>query len=355
MWANNKPRLPNPKAQKSIAAKVWSFPGHHTSLCAVNETLPGVTVLVAARPDQAEIKAVTAGKLLDYPREKLEILVARGKQPSVQRNTALRAARGELIYFLDDDSVPPPGNLRRAVAAFADKKVMKLGGPNLCPPDAPFLEQVFALVHASWLAFGPSRARYASVGLSRESSEKELILCNLLARKDAMIELGGFNEALYPNEENALMDELQKRGGKLLYDPELIVHRRPRHSLKAFCKMLLNYGRGRAEQFRLHPSIRSGPNLVPPAFCFYLLALPLLYMFVGKISLVPLGIYAVAVLLQALALVPVGGVARSACAIPLIFLTHVLYGAGFVRGLFTPLKPSADRPKVQVVLENVPL
>jgi len=40
------------------------------------------------RPDQAEIKAVTAGKLLDYPREKLEILVARGKQPSVQRNTA---------------------------------------------------------------------------------------------------------------------------------------------------------------------------------------------------------------------------------------------------------------------------
>jgi len=36
-----------------------------------------------------------------------------------------------------------------------------------------------------------------------------LILCNLLARKDAMIELGGFNEALYPNEENALMDELQ--------------------------------------------------------------------------------------------------------------------------------------------------
>ena len=136
--------------------------------------------------------------------------MARGRQPSIQRNAAIRAARGELIYFLDDDSVSPPGNVRRAVEAFADPKVMMIGGPNLCPPDAPLLEQVFALVHASWLAFFSSRARYATVGARRETGEKELILCNLAARKEALLELGGFNEALYPNEENALMDELLK-------------------------------------------------------------------------------------------------------------------------------------------------
>src|SRR5271165_3392232 len=139
----------------------------------VNDALPSVTVLIAARPGQADIKAVTAGKQLDYPREKLEIIVARGKQPSVQRNTGMRAARGEIIYFLDDDSVPPPGNLKRAVAAFADPHVQMVGGPNLCPPDAPMIEQVFALVHASWVAFGPSRARYSRFGKIRESSEKE--------------------------------------------------------------------------------------------------------------------------------------------------------------------------------------
>jgi glycosyltransferase involved in cell wall biosynthesis len=72
-----------------------------------------VTVVIAARPTQVEVEAVTAAKRLDYPREKLEIIVARGKQPSVQRNTAMRAARGELIYFLDDDSRPHPGDLLR--------------------------------------------------------------------------------------------------------------------------------------------------------------------------------------------------------------------------------------------------
>src|SRR5437867_5622596 len=108
----------------------------------MNEKLPSVTVLIAARPEQAEIKAVRASRALDYPVEKLEILVARGKQPSAQRNAAIRAARGELIYFLDDDSVPPPVNLRSIAPHFSDPKVQMVGGPNLCPPDAPPLEQV---------------------------------------------------------------------------------------------------------------------------------------------------------------------------------------------------------------------
>jgi succinoglycan biosynthesis protein ExoA len=324
------------------------------SLSAVNESLPFVTVLIACRPDQAEIIAVNTGKQLDYPREKLEILVARGRQPSIQRNAALRAARGEIVYFLDDDSAPPPGNLRRAAAAFADANVQMIGGPNLCPADAPFIEQVFALVHASWLAFGPSRARYARAGRVRESSEKELILCNLAARRDPMLRLGGFNELLYPNEENALMDDLQKRG-KLIYDPDFFVYRRPRKSLKSFVKMLLNYGRGRAEQFRLNPTARSAPNFVPPLFCLYLVLLPVLWMFTRWLGLVPLAFYLAAVLGQSVMLMPRGGLVKSLCAIPLMVLTHVFYGLGFARGLFTSLKVAPDRPKTQVVLESVPL
>ncbi|MFN7141242.1 MAG: glycosyltransferase, partial [Limisphaerales bacterium] len=190
----------------------------------MSQTLPFVTVIIPTRPGQSDVKAVTAAKKLDYPKEKLEILVARGRQPSVQRNTAIRQAKGEIIYFLDDDSVPVAGNLKRAIAHFQHPEVKMVGGPNLCPPEAPVSEQRFALTMGNWLAFGPSRARYTPVGKTRASGEKELILCNLLARRDTLLKLGGFNEALYPNEENALMDEIQKQGGKLIYDPELFIY-----------------------------------------------------------------------------------------------------------------------------------
>jgi cellulose synthase/poly-beta-1,6-N-acetylglucosamine synthase-like glycosyltransferase len=327
----------------------------------VSDNLPSVTVLIPTRPDQTQIKAVAAARQLDYPADRLEIVVARGTQPSAQRNAAMKAARGELIYFLDDDSMPRADNLRRAVPRFSDPAVQMVGGPNVCPPDAPALEQVFALVLGSRLAFGPSRARYTPVGRIRETSEKELILCNLIARREAMLGLGGFNEALYPNEENALMDELQKRGGKLIYDPELIVFRRPRHSLRAFAKMLLTYGRGRAEQFRLHPTFGSALNFLPPLLLLYLLSLPVVWAITFGLSAewqrdayhLPLLLYAVAVLLQTAALMPRGGLVRSLCALPLILLTHVLYGIGFWRGLFTSLKAPGQSPGTPVVLETV--
>jgi len=313
--------------------------------------MPSVTVVIAARPGQTEVEALPAARALDYPADKLEIILARGKQPSAQRNAAIKEAHGELIYFLDDDSVPEPKNLRRIIGHFSDSDVKMVGGPNVCPEDAPPLEQKFALVLGSW-ALGPSRARYTPVGTVRQTSEKELILCNLVARRDALLELGGFNEKLYPNEENALMDQLQAEGGKLLYDSQLIVRRRPRRTLKAFAKMLVTYGRGRAEQFRVNPTAGSAINFVPPLFLVYLLLLIPLTKWRGSIFVFPLVIYLAAVFVQALLLTRSGRTRQSFAAIPLIILTHVLYGFGFWRGLFTTLKPKAPAA-TEVSLEKL--
>lgn len=315
----------------------------------VNDSLPTVTVIIAALLDMAEVRALAPALKLDYPADKLEIILARGKQPSVQRNAALRAAGGEIIYFLDDDSRAFPENLRRGVVPFASADVKMVGGPNLCPPDAPKLEQMFALTMGSWLAFGPSCVRYRKVGASRATSEKELILCNMLARREALLELGGFNEKLYPNEENALMDELQKRGGKLLYDPELTVYRRPRPTFKAFRRMLFNYGRGRAEQFRLYPTFRSAPNFVPPLFCLYLVLLPIL----PRVCCWGLAAYAAAVLVQALAVLPLKKLHWFPAIALLIFASHVFYGLGFWWGCLTKPKPPSAATTDEVKLEKV--
>jgi len=353
-----------PRRQRFFATLNFDLWTLNFSFALVNQALPFVTVVIPTRPEQAEIPALTASRALDYPREQLELLVARGRQPAVQRNAALKAARGELIYFLDDDSTPQPGNLRRAVSHFSNPEVQLVGGPNLCPPDAPAREQVFAVALASWLAFWPSRARYDAVGRLRETSEKELILCNLVARRDALQAAGGFDESLYPNEENALMDTLQKRGAKLLYDPELVVYRRPRPTLKAFGRMLMTYGRGRAEQFRLHPTAGSLLNWVPPLFCVWLLTFPARYMLValGGPAARSWGFYpdiaAASAYVLALAIQTAyssfrHGPKKSLPALPLIFLTPLCYGIGFWRGLFTRLERAGAGPAREVVLEKI--
>ncbi|MCU0771203.1 MAG: glycosyltransferase [Verrucomicrobia bacterium] len=316
----------------------------------MNVDLPRISIIIPAPPGMAEVRSAELARHLDYPSAQREILVARGRQPSAQRNAALRAASGELVYFLDDDVEPDPANLRRMAEQFQDPAVAMVGGPNLCPPGAPTREQVFALVLSAWLAFGPSRARYSRVGKRRVSSEKELILCNLAARRLAVLELGGFDEALYPNEENALMDGLQARGCQLIYDPEFACQRRPRRSLGGFARMLMTYGRGRAEQFRLHPSLGSALNFVPPLFCLYCLGLP--WGAVQPLVLWPLAAYFGAVLLQTVALVPRGGW-LVVPALPLIVMTHLLYGLGFWRGLFTTPGKGTGQAGVDVALERV--
>jgi hypothetical protein len=71
------------------------------------------------------------------------------------------------------------------------------------------------------------------------------------------------------------------------------------------------------------------------------------------VLLAPLGLYVLAVLGQAAALARGGNLPRAIAAIPLIVLTHILYGLGFWRGLFTALKPASARPQIPVALETI--
>lgn len=330
----------------------------------MNEELPLVSVLIPVRPNKAEVKAAVAARQFDYPPDKLEITIVRTTDPSigpgVKRNAGLKAIHGDLVYFLDDDSVAPPDNLRHALRHFADPAVKMVGGPNLCPPDAPRFERILGLVMGSWLAFGPSCARYRSVGKLRAASEKELISCNLIARREAVLEVG-FDPKLWPNEENAMMDGVKQRGGKLLYDPKFIVHRRPRRDLRAYRRMLLFYGGGRAHQFRLHPTLDSLPNFIPPLFCLYLLVLPCLLAFFGSMQpvvlfpLLPLALYLLVVLGQTICVAARSNLGLAMLALPLMVLTNILYGLGFWRGLVIKIPPPPAAAEKDIRFETVPV
>jgi hypothetical protein len=80
-----------------------------------------------------------------------------------------------------------------------------------------------------------------------------------------------------------------------------------------------------------------------------------LFLWLGTLALAPLALYAVAVLGQTAASIPAHGFDRALMAMPLLVVSHVFYGLGFWRGLFTKLKPPGQKSNVEVILERVPL
>ncbi len=262
-----------------------------------------------------------------------EIILVEGKNPSYQRNCGVNEAAGDVIYFMDDDTVVPAGMLKAAEEIFSkDSGLAVLGGPELAPESDSLLQKVFGAAFASPWAAGKSSARYAKKGSRRQTDEKELILCNMFIRKTVFTEAGGFNEKLYPNEENELLSRFKDSGLSLVYDPDIFVYRSKRRDYPAFIKQCFNYGRGRAEQSAVRFKPEDVINFIPAFFVIYLFS-ELLF---GAADFLPLLLYAAGtvyfsyVIFRQLKYLP-----SFFMSILSFFLLHVSYGAGSIYGIFT--------------------
>ncbi|CAG0933538.1 hypothetical protein RHDC3_02605 [Rhodocyclaceae bacterium] len=307
-----------------------------------------VTIIVPVKPG-GEVKALGGLGLADYPAGCVEVLVAEGRQPSLQRNRAATRARGEILYFLDDDSLTEPGFLRRAARHFADPSVAAVGGPSLTPVTDSLFQRAIGIVLASPLGGGGARNRYRATGEARTTSERELILCNLAFRREVFLGLGGLDERLYPNEENELMDRIGERGWRLVHDPKLAVTRSQRPTYRAFVRQFFGYGRGRGEQTRIG-GVRGWVDFAPTLLISYLVLLPFA---ATPLCFLPLACYGGAIILSAIA----GAVgAGLPAAFPLLLVLyptlHLCYGAGVVKGVLFPRFARGKREPVPVAIRT---
>lgn len=290
--------------------------------------MPTFSIIIPVKPG-GRVAALEALRGLDHPTRGFEILVSEGRIPSRQRNLAAREAGGDLLYFLDDDSRPVPNALTLCEAAFGDGGVAVVGGPSLTPAGDSRLQRLFGVLLSSLFGAGSVRNRYRSVGSARPATEQELILCNLAFRREVFLAAGGFDERLYPNEENELLDRIAASGHRLLHDPAMAVERSQRPTLKAFMRQMYGYGRGRAQQTLL-AGPRSVVSFAPLLFVCYLLALPLLP--AAPVMMLPLLAYLILDLLFSVGAVMASGRMESILALCLFPLMHCCNGFGLLAG-----------------------
>jgi GT2 family glycosyltransferase len=254
------------------------------------------SIIIPVKPG-GFVAALSPLHQLDPGPHAFEVLIAEGSSPSRQRNAAAREARGDLIYFLDDDSRVAADCLTTCARIMEDETVAVVGGPSLTPPDDTLLQQLFGCALASLLGAGAVRNRYRATGTARTTTEKELILCNLFMRRGVYLEAGGLDERLYPNEENELLDRIIAGGMRLVHSPALAIQRSQRRSLRLFMRQMFSYGRGRAQQTLISGSF-SPVSFAPLFFLLYLTLLPFVKGL--PLTLVPLTCYAGLVVLFSL-------------------------------------------------------
>ena len=310
---------------------------------------PTLSVIIPHKPGLEKIRALESLAAVEYPRDRYEVIVAEGFHPSKQRNQAVAQARGEIVVFFDDDVTPDPKIFERFVADFAGfPNAAAVGGPSVIPPTDHFWQQCFARVMRSRVTMGRSIARYESNGRRRVTNESELILCKVAMRREAFAKTGGFDERLWPNEENEMFERLQRLGHQLVYDPQAMVYRSHRPTLANFARQLLSYGRGRMGQTLIRPSLTCMIRMVPAVFVLYLASLlawhPWWYA-------LPLAAYALLIgSAAAYHAVHNRTLAGGLMSLWLLPLAHLAYGCGLLSALFNRMGRHEEPPGASVKL-----
>lgn len=158
------------------------------------------------------------------------------------RNLGLRAARGEVVGFPDDDCLYPAGVLDRVAAAFGDPSLAVLTGPAESPAGG----------------LGSGRWRGDAGAIHAGNVWTSVIEFNLWLRRDVALALGGFDEGMGPGtpigsaEGNDLVLRAVAAGHVARYDPGLrVIHPDKRLTEVATARARL-YGRGLGFALRRH-------------------------------------------------------------------------------------------------------
>lgn len=157
------------------------------------------------------------------------------------RQVGLENAKGEYVAFTDADCIPQRNWLENLVKEFKGN-IAGVGGGIKNVGDG-FWGKTIALIMNTFVG----SANSVQGRLFKEKRfVKSISGCNSMYRREALVEIGGFNLTLSVNEETELNRRLS-RIGELLYTPDAVVLHNQRKRLRDFATRMYQFGCGRGK------------------------------------------------------------------------------------------------------------
>lgn len=214
-----------------------------------NESVPG---------DGAELLVVDDGSVDDTrevaARSGVRVLSGRGRGPAAARNVGAHAAQGDILVFLDADTVPRPGWLREMRSPFGERDVVAVKGRY-------YSCQESAIARFAQLEFEEKYDRLA------RARRVDFVDSGTAAyRRRAFLDAGGFDEEFPAQsaEDVELAFRLAAQGARFTFNPQAGVwHRHAEHLLEYLVKKA-RYGYFRVRVYRRYPQKALGDSYTPP-------------------------------------------------------------------------------------------
>lgn len=210
-------------------------------------------------------------RALDYPADKIEIVIADGgstdntrevahsfgakvldnpgKTVAAGRNVSFAAANGAFIASTDDDCVVPKDWATRAINAFQDDGIAAVGGISLLPEKSnPWPEAANFIFRLASQGGHSVQADHLDAG-----DVEDLPGCNVIYRTETARKIGAFDEKLVTAEDVDFHLRLKLEGKRLRTAPGLFVWHHKRPTLRGLFKQLRRYAEGRVQLGRKWP------------------------------------------------------------------------------------------------------
>lgn len=243
--------IPARNEQRSIAACLDSVLG---------QDYPSLQVVVVDGGSTDRTADLVTARMAEDPRVEL-LHNPRANIPS-SLNLAVAHARGRWLVRVDAHSTIGPDYVTRAVARLRDGCWAGVGGRKDAVGGTP-AGRAIALALGSRLGVGNSRYHYGTT--VTEVDHLPFGAYPLQAIRDA----GGWDERLTANEDYELDHRLRSAGGRLLFDPALVIRWRCRETIRDLFRQYHRYGRGKADVAWLHPDSLKARHVAAPAFVVY--------------------------------------------------------------------------------------
>jgi GT2 family glycosyltransferase len=180
------------------------------------------------------------------------------------RNRGLAEARGEAIYFLDDDCVPEPDWSDVLWNVLAEGEADLASGSRA--PGQPGLAARLEYLSTDGPVLSPALAA---------GPAKHLSTSNLILRREVIEKTGCFDTALAMCEDRDYTTRARKLGFRLRYEPRARVTHFPAiHGFSDYLEKMRHYGAGTSQYFRRWRGEEPLARLFPAHPALRLLMLP---------------------------------------------------------------------------------